>query len=186
MSNKTITLSTHEELKIYMSPQRQNLMRHLRTSKKSLTPKKLADLMEISASSVQHHIRKLIQLGVVELDHTEIINGINARYYKLANVTVSIGSPNDSDDLSSERITIMQNILKDNLDGIIKLSEMDIPKNEMANLGDFLSGAVYLTSDDSRKLMEIIRDFILSHETKAKGTQAWEYALMLYNAEVVK
>lgn len=185
MSNKTITLSTHEELKIYMSPQRQNLMRHLRTSKNPLTPKKLADLMEISASSVQHHIRKLIQLGVVELDHTEIINGINARYYRLTNVTVSIGSPND-DRLSSERITIMQNILKDNLDGIIKLSEMDIPKTEMANLGDFLSGAVYLTNDDSRKLMKLIKNFILSHETKAKDTQPWEYALMIYNAEVIK
>lgn len=185
MSNKTITLSTQEELKIYMSPQRQNLLRHLRISKSTMTPKNLADIMEISPSSVQHHIKKLLQLGVVELDHTEVINGINARYYKLADVNVSIGSPN-GDDLSNERIIIMQNILKDTLSGIIKLAEADIPEPEIADQGDFFSGAVYLTSDDSKKLLKLIREFILSHETKSKGTQSWEYALMLYNAEVIK
>ena len=46
------------------------------------TCKQLADAMGISASSVTHHMKKLEKLGLVELDHTELIRGITAKYWR--------------------------------------------------------------------------------------------------------
>lgn len=43
--------------------------------------------MDISPSSVQHHIKKLISLDLLELDHTELIQGITARYYKFTDAS---------------------------------------------------------------------------------------------------
>lgn len=53
-----ITLSTKKELEIYMNPVRQKLLRLLGRSKIPMTPKQLSEKLEISPSSVQHHIKK--------------------------------------------------------------------------------------------------------------------------------
>ncbi len=58
-----IKLSTKKELEIYMNPVRQNLLRLLERSKLPMTPKQLSLKLDISPSSVQHHIKKLESLG---------------------------------------------------------------------------------------------------------------------------
>ena len=63
-----IKLSTKKELEIYMNPVRQNLLRILERSKLPMTPKQLSQKMDISPSSVQHHIKKLESLGVIALE----------------------------------------------------------------------------------------------------------------------
>ncbi|NLT49026.1 MAG: helix-turn-helix transcriptional regulator, partial [Clostridiales bacterium] len=73
---KRIKLTTKKELNIYMSPVRQQLLRQLSIANGPMTPKMLSDSLGISPSSVQHHIRKLSELELIELDHTEVINGI--------------------------------------------------------------------------------------------------------------
>ena len=88
-----IVLSGKRELDIYVNPQRQNLLRCMKIAGVPMTPKQIADRMGISPSSVQHHIRKLAELGIVELSHTERIHGITASYYRALPRTVSIGGP---------------------------------------------------------------------------------------------
>ena len=185
MQQKTITLSTHEDLKIFMSPQRQKLLRLMRIEGIPMTAKAIADMLGVSASSVKHHINKLMDLGILELSHKKIINGITASYYKLSDVTVSIGSKLN-DGLSSERTIIIQDLIKNTLDGIARLAESGIPSEEIKDHGDFLNGVVHLTPDDSKKLLEIIRSFITEHETKQSCTEPWEYSLILYNAGLTK
>ena len=58
-----IILSGKRELDIYVNPQRQNLLRCMRIASIPLTPKGIADRIGVSASSVQHHIRKLLEIG---------------------------------------------------------------------------------------------------------------------------
>lgn len=185
MSKKIISLSTKEELSIYMSPQRQQLLRVMRIAGLPMTAKALADKLGISASSAAHHISKLSGLGVVEEDHTEMINGIRARYYRLTDVTVNIGQQLD-DGLSGERNAILQNMLQNTLSGLYGGIEAarrtDIPEEDMKNYGDCLGGVVYLKPDDSQKLLELIRNYLDEHETFTEGAHPWEYALILYNA----
>ena len=75
-----------------------------------LTPKQIADRMELSPSSVQHHLQKLLALGLVELHHTETIHGITARYYRVAAKTVRIGSLTENT-LLPQRLALLQSLL---------------------------------------------------------------------------
>jgi DNA-binding transcriptional ArsR family regulator len=182
---KVISLSTKEELSIFMSPQRQQLLRVMRLCGKPMTAKALADKLGISASSASHHISKLMQLGIIEEDHTEVINGIVARFFRVADVTVNIGQQLD-DGLAGERSAVVQNILLNTLDGMNKRLEYakqtGIPAERLHEYGDFLSGVVHLSQKDAEQLMGFLRDFIESHKAPSGDTQPWEYALILYDS----
>lgn len=180
MEKKMIKLISQEDLKIFMSPQRLRLIRQMRIFGEPVTPKILADTLKISASSVQHHIKKLEKLGIVELDHTSVINGILAKYFRLADVDVSIGSYL-GDDLSNERYAVMQNLMKESFDGLINFYESGLSEEEIAKNGEFLHGFINISHEDAQELFKIIREFIESHEKSDLDTHIWEYTLLMYN-----
>ena len=185
MGRKVIKLTTQKELKIYMSPQRQKIMRNMHIKGEPMTPKAIADILGVAPSSAQFHIKKLESLGVVELDHTESINGITAKFYKLVDAEVHIGT-DPTDGLDGERKALLQNLTNDALNSLLKViacKKKDCP--EIIN-GEFLNGILNLTREDADKLMHMIREFIDSHETKTEDTSPWEYTLILYNAGIIE
>ncbi len=185
---KKITLATREELNIYMSPVRQQLLCELRISKDPMTPKALSHKLKISASSVQHHIKKLISLGLIELDHIEVINGIRASFYRQAQVLVQIGL-GKSDDLSSQRFALIQDSISQVYDGFCKhmKKRMSIQgSNDLESMwkwGDILSGVAHLNEQESDGLMKLIVSFIEQHSRPTTGSTPWEYAIIAYKAE---
>ncbi len=189
MAKNIVSLSTKEDLKIFMSPQRQQILRTMGIHGDPVTAKALADMLGISASAITHHLRLLERLGVVALHHTQRINGITARYYALCDVTVNIGQQ-VQDDLANERNIIIQNILLNTLKGFNQRAEWavqnGIPRESLADYGDFLSGVMHLTQQDAVNLVRLIRDYLEAHSTKQTGTQPWEYALILYQAGEMK
>lgn len=188
---KKIALTTKEELNIYMSPTRQELLRQLHISKGPMTPKMLADKLQISASGVQHHIKKLMSLGLIELDHIELINGITASFYRPAKVTVQIGL-GKSDDLESQRNVLVQESISKVYEGFQKqmkkrmvLDEDEKPEN-LQKWGDILSGVIHLNEEESNKLMKMILSFLEAHSSPSDAKSPWEYALIAYNAEEIE
>lgn len=181
---KKISLSTKQELDIYMNPTRQQILRQLSLSDTSMTPKMLADKLKISASGVQHHLKKLISLGLVELDHTEMIHGIKASFYKLAHVQVQVGIGKD-DELNQQREVLLQNSIFNVLSGFQQRLKKAKAASEPINvtMGDVKTGVVYLTPDASADLMNLIEDFIQKHSIPQHNTQPWEYAIIAYNAK---
>ncbi len=178
----TVILSGKKELDIYINPQRQKLMRCMRLAQVPQTPKQLADQMGISASSVQHHLKKLSELGLVEVSHTERIHGISASYYKLLPKTISIGGPMGDllqDEYAQQRLTLMQNSVSTVFEGFAKYckSANIIPD---AAKGDALSGIVYLTPKEAKELEGIVRAYLDAHETAVEHGEPWEYALIAY------
>lgn len=101
-----LKLTTRRQLEIYMNPQRQRLLKVLELSGTSMTPKQLSEKLGISASSVSLHIGKLAELGLVALDHTELIHGITAKFYKKLPVSVTLCG-NRGDDLTEERLLLL-------------------------------------------------------------------------------
>jgi hypothetical protein len=188
---KLIKLNTKEELNIYMNPVRQQLLRHLNINNTPMTPKMLADKLSISASGVQHHIRKLMSLGVIELDHQELINGITASFYKPALVTVQIGLEVE-DDTSVERDVHLQNSLANVYEGFRtqlkrRIKEQGKPEEENINdWGDILTGVVYLKKEESKELLQLINTYIEQHSIRSEDVIPWEYAVVVYNAEEVE
>lgn len=187
---KIVKLNTRDELNIYMNPMRQQLLRQLNISNVPMTPKMLADKLQISASGVQHHIKKLISLGLIELDHKEMIRGITASYYIPTQVTVQIGLEK-VDDYTSQREIIMQDSIARIYDGfrnqmkkrIDITTEGDI--ENLQKLGDAMTGVVHLNKQESDELMKMITDFIDTHAKSSTNSSPWEYAIVLYNAKEI-
>lgn len=184
---KKIALTTKKELDIYMSPTRQQLLRQLNIENSPMTPKMLADKLQISASGVQHHIKKLMQLGLIELDHTEAINGITASFYKPAQVTVQIGL-SQSDSLIEQKEVLVQNCIAQVYDGFRKQMKKRISltgendPNSLQKWGDILSGVVHLSEEQSVELIKLVTEFIEQNSAPSADSSPWEYAIIAYNA----
>lgn len=184
MEKKKIYLNTQEQLRIYMSPQRQNLLRVLRLAGRAMTAKEIAEHLRISASSAQLHIRKLVQLEILEVDHTESINGITATYFRLADADVFIGL-GKNDELFEERDAVAQNLLmqiyKNSRDMMRKAPDVLSLKELRRQCCDSRSGTFYLKPEDIERLESFIDCFIEEHATQTEGAVPWEWALILYN-----
>jgi predicted ArsR family transcriptional regulator len=188
MSMDKVKLSTKKELEIYMNPVRQQLLRQLELAKGPMTPKMLADKLGISASGVQHHIKKLMSLGLIELDHTELINGITASFYKPTYVSVQIGL-GLSDNSTLQREILVQDRISKTFDGFMTQMKTAINKHPNPNIdvlrqwGDVMSGVVHLTNQESQELMNLITDYIDNHAQPATDRSPWEYAIIMYRAK---
>ncbi len=178
-----IILTGKKELDIYVNPQRQNILRHMQIVGVPMSAKQIADQVGISASSVQHHIRLLCELGIVEQSHTEQIHGITATYFRVLPRTVRIGSL-VADDCSNQRVAIMQANLNRVFTGFLSYCEKTNEERIGAQqFGDMLSGISHLRESEAKELYSLITDFLQAHETAAEHTNAWEYALIAYPIE---
>lgn len=184
---RKIELTTKKELDIYMSPMRQQLLRQLSISNTPMTPKMLADRLQISASGVQHHIKKLMSLGLIEMDHTEVINGITASFYKPAEVMVQVGLSRD-DELARQREALIQESIAQVYDGfrtqMKKRIELkgDRDPDRLAKWGDILSGVIHLNEQESEELLKLVKKFMEQHSVPKADSSPWEYAIIAYNA----
>jgi predicted ArsR family transcriptional regulator len=187
MQPKEITLGSKEELKIFMNPQRQQVLRMMSISGKPATAKMIADRMGFSASAAQHHLKKLMQIGLVEQDHTEVINGITAVYFKLTGVLVHIGLQME-DELSNERSIMMQNMVSQVYSGFFncldRAKKQNIREEDLKKYGDVATGVAHLTQGEAEELLQLIHEFMTLHDHPGEDTQAWEYALIAYNTKL--
>lgn len=183
-----IKLSTKKELEIYMNPMRQNLLRILERSKLPMTPKQLSEKLDISPSSVQHHIKKLESLGVIALDHTEVINGITARYYCPTYVNVQIGLDHPDDNQMQKEVLVQEQIAR-TYEGFLTQKKKFIEKIYDADsepkwdLGDIMTGVAHLAPGEGEELLKLILDFMDAHAVPSREKSPWEYAFIFYNAE---
>lgn len=182
---KKIQLTTKEELNIYMNPTRQKLLHVLSLSDTPMTPKMLADKLSISPSSIQHHIKKLMTLDLIELDHQELINGIRASYYRVTNFSVQIGLEK-TDDTMQQRQVFIQNSLANVYEGFQAKMNQQRGKietgslSELQKFGDIMIGILHLKKEDSEELIAMILQYLEQHSLPAPGTVPWEYAMILY------
>lgn len=177
----TVHLDTKDKLNIYISPVRQQLLHELAVAGRPLSPKALSLKLNISASSVQHHIKKLMQLGVVAVDHTERINGITATFYQPVPARVQIGL---TQSFTNEKLALLMQLVSNVMDGFAGILERYAGKKlqgDVRRYGDVLTGIAYITQQERADLFKIIDDYIQKHETPKENADAWEYAVVMYN-----
>lgn len=179
--DEPIVLAGKKELDIYVNPRRQELLRLMQILNVPVTPKELSRRMGISASSVQYHIGKLLELGAVQLHHTEQVNGITARFYWQPPRTISMGrTPNSGE--NAQRIAIMQNSLANTFSGFARYAaDCQSPPEEA--LGDMSWGILHMEESEARRLKQIIADFIRKHEKLGTKGIPFEYTLIAYPME---
>lgn len=176
MNRKTIKLADEKALKIYMDPIRQRVLRTMEIAGIPLTAKKIADEINMTPASAKHHLTKLQSIGLVELDHIEIIHGINAKFYRATDVDVKLGM--DEAEYRTEKAIIAENqvmsIFKDFTD-CTEQSGQGVKNNIH---GDCLTGVVHLTEMQFHKIQQTIMKIYTENQTKSSETTAYEVALI--------
>jgi DNA-binding transcriptional ArsR family regulator len=119
---KTIHLESEEQLRIFSLPLRQRILREMQKAGRPVTAKQIADRLNITPSSAQHHLKKLESIGLVEQDHIESINGIQARFMRVSDVMVSIGQQM-RDETSLARDALVKSHLLEAYDGFQRVVE---------------------------------------------------------------
>jgi DNA-binding transcriptional ArsR family regulator len=179
---KIIDITTRKQLDTYMNPQRQRLLKCLELNITPMTPKQISDVLNISPSSATFHLKKLVELGVVELDHTEIIHGILARFYKKVPVTINLGAGIEGD-LKAEKEVLADYFINDTWNGFKKYMN-GLQLNEESEiddvLGDSKNGILYLTDEEAKELKTIINQFMADHSIPKENTKPWEVAVIAY------
>lgn len=183
MKKKVIKLNTEKELRIYMFPLRQQIIRAMEIEGKPITAKQIANKLNITPSSAKHHLLKLEQIGIVEFDHSEFINGIKANYMKLSDATISIGQ-NLNDNFNYERDAYAENIIYQVYKGYQKVLNDNRSRDIDFFLGDLVSGVVHLSEKDICELQEIIYRFINSNKNSRENTNPYEFAFVNYRANL--
>ena len=176
---KEIDIRGKKELDVYMNPQRQRLLKCMELNAAPMTPKQLSLKMGISAASVTYHLKKLEALGVVELDHTEMIHGIRASYYRTVPVQVNLHGGRQ-DDLRLEREVMLDYLMTDMWQGFKRYLKERGGDEAAQQAGDMLCGVVYLTPEAARELKEFMLAFQRRYGAPAEGAQPWETALVAY------
>ncbi len=170
---KVLQLKDDNQLQIFMHPKRQDIL-HLLSVEGPATAKMVSDALNMTPSSAKHHLLKLKGLGVVEEDHTQIIHGITATFYRKAEITVSFGA------LGQDK----QKLVSDFVSHRIRDELYSKPRTHQDEDGHFaadqLSGIVHLSREQADQIYQLIRSFIEGHEQKQQGTEAYAYSMVAY------
>ena len=176
---KEITLTTREQIDIYMNPQRQRILKVMDIFAIPVTSKQISLKLGISSSAVTHHLKKLEELGVVELNHTEMVHGIQAKYYVHIPVNVNFGSDRH-DDLEIERGVLSDYLINETWKDFKQYLSLLKNTDTSCQIGDTSCGIVYLTNEDVMELKSIIQEFYKNHATPRSDTIPWETAVVFF------
>ena len=146
-----------------------------------LTAKDLADRLYLSPAAVQHHLKKLEEIGVVEVDHHARAGDMEVTYYRDADVEVQL-QMGRNDGFQGEREALAANLVDGAFRRFLAAAQQH-NENELSEYGAMLSGVLHLSPEDRRILMEQVGQFLRSHDTaKAENLEHWEYVILAYRA----
>ena len=185
---KMIVLRTEKELRIYSLPLRQKILREMQLLGRPFTAKEIAGRLAITPSAAQHHLKQLMSIGLVEPDHMEVIHGIQARYLRLAQVTVSFGQQY-VDALAPMRDEMVKGGLMNALGGFMRTVEKNrkspLPADS-CRLNDIVTGIVHLTPKEADDFYQLVTGFLDSHTEAGPDTKPWEVALLAYRMDLAQ
>lgn len=92
---KSITITNEADIKLLSDPYRIRILDTFKSFGRSATVKQVADRLGDTSAKVTFHVKKLIGLGLLTLDHTEMVNGIVAKFYQLEYETIHV-EPQDA------------------------------------------------------------------------------------------
>ena len=185
---KMIMLKSEKELRIYSLPLRQKILREMQELGRPVTAKEVAGRLSITPSAAQHHLKRLMSIGLVEPDHMEVIRGFQAHYLRLADVTVSIGQQY-KDTLAPMRDEMAKSGLMTALNGFMRTVERNREMSEPENihrLNDILTGIVHLTPKEADDFYQLVIGFLDSHTAAGPDTKPWEVALLAYRMDMAR
>lgn len=172
---EVVELITDEQIKAITEPYKIKILLAFESIDKPVTVKQVADIMKEQPSKLYYHVKKMAEAGILELHHTEEINGILAKYYQPAGKTYDI-APNKSLKERKTYITDRTNILLNgcysNLKNIIIGNLENIQEsgeNSCKYPCSISSSDMYLTDDEAKDFRDKIERFMKEHSKRKNG-----------------
>lgn len=109
MGNERI-LKTPDEIKIMSDPLRMTIFKEFHHINRPATAKQIADSLSMAPAKVHYHVQKLLSIGILVLDHTQEINGIIAKFYKVTVDSFVIDYSNISDKMKNSVYSKSENL----------------------------------------------------------------------------
>jgi len=176
--SKSILLKTEKEIRIYTDPYRVKLMSIFKDYG-PLTTKNVADMLSETSSKVNYHIKKLLSIQALELDHIEVVNGINAKYYRPTNNSFRIDYTQNnriSTEILDPTINMFIQIIDTYKSKIYRLSEQEpCEENSTSKIhSSFLTNKnIYLTEDNFQEFEEAIIDLMAKYCEKTANSHKY-------------
>ncbi len=171
MANKVKIIKTNEEFKVFADPYRMSIIDVYVEQAKPLTVKQVADILGEVPAKVHYHIKKMISIDILELDHIEVINGINAKYYHLVYDSFTIDLEETNNQVKALQVDSVAKVLikkvDDFKDAIVKRAQKVKTEPRDKDADGFLSVTnVYLSNEEQTELRNLITDYIRNHSKK--------------------
>lgn len=181
MTRKEIKLTSEKELKIFMDPIRQRVLRFMEITRTPMTSKRIADKLSMTPASAKHHLTQLESIGLVELDHTEVIHGITAKYYRVVEADIKLGM--GENEYLTEQIIIAENQVMSVFKNFTQSAISHKPNEQSTIHGDCNTCVVHLTEQQYQELREYVQNFFKNNQVPSQGTSAYEVALVYCEAK---
>ncbi len=174
-------IKTEKELKVFNDPYRMKIIRTYQQSDDPLTVKGCADIMGEVPANVHYHVKKLLDIEILVLDHIEIINGINAKFYKLPkkSFTISLKGAEDEPTLShlTHVHTIISNVIEDFKDNFMKSSAKaaENKSEELHETGLIASNHIKLTKEEFNEVSEYLTKLSKKYKNDKPGKKKYTF-----------
>lgn len=103
-------LKTSEEIKIMSDPLRLTIYKTFHKFGRPATAKEVADELGLAPAKVHYHVQKMLSIAILELDHTQEINGIIAKFFKVTADSFVIDYSNISDKVKNSVYSKSENL----------------------------------------------------------------------------
>lgn len=192
---KVKELKTIEEVKIFSDPYRMKILECIEKCGKPVTVKQIGIAMEEKPSKVHYHVQKLLKIDILELHHTETINGIIAKYYvpTAEEFSVSLNSNEKKALGKSEIQQMLSNFFKQAEESfvsqIIKSEEYkkkhgldDLPEKKRSN-GILLAESLYMDEEEQLKVKKQLQEIFQKYSKKQNENQVKVETFFAYMEE---
>lgn len=187
---EVVELITDEQIKAITEPYKIKILLAFESIDKPATVKQVADSMKEPPSKLYYHVKKMVEAGILELHHTEEINGILAKYYQPTAKTYDI-APNKSLKERKTYITDRTNILLsgcyNNLKSVIIGNLENIQEsgeNSCKYPCSISSSDMYLTDDEAKDFRNKLEKFMKEHSKRKNGDVKNKYYIFNTMAKI--
>ncbi len=188
MDDNIKVITTEEELKVFNDPYRMKIIREFQRSETPLTVKGCADILGEVPAKVHYHVQKMLKVNFLELDHVEVVNGINAKYYKLPHKQFTISLKEDESDILKRMPqihSILHNMLEDFKESFMKSSALAV-ESQKEDTSYIVANQLELTEEEFIEVREYITNLATKYNKKREDTFTYKFLVGLSKEESKK
>jgi len=171
------TLNTIEEIKIYSDPYRLRILKTFLDFGRPATVKEVADRMGEVPAKVYYHVKKLESIGLVSIDHTEIINGIVAKYYASYSGQIEIQAAEIQPEMRGVYWSNVRRLIAEQFDQTKETFLARVTGD--GDTGRFMQNTLHMKPEEAEELFRQVQKLFEPYERKRSGEEVKAYDLFL-------